>query len=117
MATVLVMGPTTWVSEQNAVTVVSNISTSNTAGIVVPRGFGGEVAHLAVAKWNTCTLKIWGYANALNKWHQLDTISFSEVDNEAALVRGVAGYDRVQSSVNAIGSNSISISWGFTGGV
>lgn len=113
---VYVMGPTTWSAGMNAVNAVSNIANTATAGVAVPRGFRGEYTHLAVLKNDTCTLKIWGHSNEIAQWVQVDTVVFAEKNPEAQLVRGVAGYDRVQASVNAIGSGTISTYWGFTGG-
>lgn len=110
--------PAVWYAATNHATAVSNASTATDAGIAVPEGFRHEIAHLALTKNCTCTVKLHGYANISNtaaRWVHFDTVTFSEVDNEAVLLRGVAAFQRVQTSFNAIGSSgAVNSSFGFS---
>jgi hypothetical protein len=102
----------------NQATAVSNISNAVTAGVAVPKGFRHELAHVLVVKNATCTLKLWGLANTQTdggKWFQFDKVSLAENDNECVPIRGIAAFQRVQASVNAIGaSGAINVCWGFS---
>lgn len=110
--------PAIWIASVNQATAVSNITATSGGGIAIPKGYRHEFAHLALTKNCTATIKVWGYANISNttaRWAQLDTLSFAETGNECTLVRGVAAFDRVQISINAIGSGgAINTSWGFS---
>lgn len=117
MAEVTSMGVTKWVGIQNGITAFSNISTGATAGVKIPTTQSrGEVSHLAVAKSNTCTLEVHVYANDVGQWLHADTVQFTQLHNEVALVRGISAFDRVQVSCNAIGSNTVNAYMGFSGG-
>ena len=94
-----------------------NITATTAGGVAVPKGFRHELAHLALTKKDTCTLKIWGMSNlgtTAARWVYLDVLDFSEAGNECQAVRGVAAFDRVQCSVNGVGATNINSYWGFS---
>lgn len=107
-----------WLAETNQAIAVSNITATSAGGVAVPKGFRHEVSHLALTKNCTATVKLWGYANISNtaaRWVELDTMVFSEVDNESVLIRGLAAFQRVQTSINAISAaGAINCSFGFS---
>jgi hypothetical protein len=106
-----------WVKSTNQATAVSNIGYTSSNGVAVPKGFRDDTAHIHLSKNCTATIKLWGYANFANtaaNWAMVDTLMFSEADSEVAKLSGVTAFDRLQPSINAIGSGgAINISFGF----
>ena len=106
-----------WLASTNQATAVSNITATSAGGVAVPKGFRHEIVHLALTKNCTATVKLWGFANISNtaaRLVQLESLTFTEVDNEVQLLRGVAAFDRLQTSINAIGTaGAINTSFGF----
>jgi len=109
--------PAIFVQSLNQANVVSNISTSATAGVAVPNGRRHEVAWLAATKLAAANVDIHGFANLGTtpaRWLFINCLRLAEARDEVALVRGVAAFTRLQTSINGIGTTNLNSYWGFS---
>lgn len=114
----IVLSRAVWTKDQNQATATGVAPSTDTNGIEVPPHRGAEVGHLLLDKNCTATVKLYGQAliaSTANKWILIDTVSFSDTEPEASLVRGAGTYQRVHASINAIGaSGAVNAYWGFS---
>ena len=101
----------------NAATAAAQPTLTATAGVALPVGFVADKTHLWVVKNCTATIGIWAYSSNIGNWARMDSLAFGGTNSEIYYMQGLAGYNRVQTTVDAIGaSGSLSTYFGFVEG-